>query len=123
MAHPEIKKTGIMNRTEGKTPKRFTVECVRFYCRQIWQDQPSVAEKIASEILLILTQAYEREPCFFSGKSEKGILSGLFYRLGQRHKSIKTQHAIARSLKTTEMTVRASYRDWVKHFPRLFDDF
>jgi transcription initiation factor TFIIIB Brf1 subunit/transcription initiation factor TFIIB len=114
---------GKMNRAESATPKRLRVGRVHLYCRKLWQDQPLIAEKIASEVLLILTQAYELKPCFFSGKSEKGILSGLFYHLSKRYKSIKTQHVIARSLKTTEMTVRASYRDWVKHFPKLLNDF
>jgi hypothetical protein len=56
--------------------------------------QSSIAEKVASEASLILTQAYERKPCFFSGKSEKGILSGLFYHLSQKYKSTKTQHSM-----------------------------
>jgi len=110
-----------MNGSKDATPKWLTVGCVRFYCHKVWQDQPSIAEKIASDVLLILTQAYERKPCFFSGKSEKGILSGLLYHLSRRCKSAKTQRAIARSLKTTEMTVRASHRNWLEQFPDLLN--
>lgn len=108
-----------MNTPESATPKRLRAANVRFCCHKIWPDHPSTAEEMASEALLILTTAYERRPCFFSGKSEKGILSGLLYYLGQKHKNIKTQHSIARSLTTTEMTVRASYRDWMEQFPDL----
>jgi transcription initiation factor TFIIIB Brf1 subunit/transcription initiation factor TFIIB len=110
-----------VNKQENATPKRPTVGQVRFYCHKLWQDQLSAAEAIASEASLILIQAYEKKPFFFSGKSEKGILSGLFYHLGQKYESVKTQHAIAQSLKTTEMTVRASYHDWIEQFPDLLN--
>jgi len=108
-----------MSKHESTVPKRPTVEQVRFFCHKVWHGQPSTAEVIASEASLILIQAYDRKPFFFGGKSEKGILSGLLYHLGQKYESIKTQHAIARSLRTTEMTVRASYRDWMEQFPDL----
>jgi transcription initiation factor TFIIIB Brf1 subunit/transcription initiation factor TFIIB len=58
---------------------------------------------------------------FFQRKSGRGILSGLSYYLSQKYEENKTQRLIARSLKTTEMTVRASYRNWTKQFPDLLN--
>jgi hypothetical protein len=108
-----------MSRNESINPKRPTFEQVRSCSHKLWQGEPSTADVIASEASLILIQAYEKKPFFFSGKSEKGILSGLFYHLGRKHDSIKTQQTIAKSLDTTEMTVRTSYRDWIAQFPDL----
>lgn len=86
---------------------------------KIWQDQPLTAEAVASEALRIVDLAHRRNSIFFSGKSKRGIIGGLFYCLGSRLSPFKTQKEIARSLGTTEMTVRASSRDWQKQFPDL----
>jgi transcription initiation factor TFIIIB Brf1 subunit/transcription initiation factor TFIIB len=109
------------NKSEGITPKWLKVDRVNSYCRKIWRNNPSVAKKNAFEMLLILNQAYEKKPCFFSGKTEKGILSGLLYYLSQKNNSVKTQLLIARSLETTEVTVRESYRNWIQQFPHLIE--
>lgn len=86
---------------------------------KIWQDQPSSAEALIAETLRIIDLAHRRNSIFFSGKSKKGIVGGLFYCLGSRLSLFKTQKEIARSLGTTEMTVRASSRAWQKQFPDL----
>jgi transcription initiation factor TFIIIB Brf1 subunit/transcription initiation factor TFIIB len=70
--------------------------------------------EIASEALTIIRKKYETDPTFFSGKSSKGIIGGLFYLLGQRFGNFKTQRQIATSLNTTEITIRASYRTWAE---------
>jgi transcription initiation factor TFIIIB Brf1 subunit/transcription initiation factor TFIIB len=95
-------------------------EKVRVFASTVWQNQPSVAADVSVRASKIIQAAYEKRPAFFSGKSEKGILSGLFYYSGSDVGRMKTQQEIALALGTTEMTTRASHRDWLKYFPELF---
>jgi transcription initiation factor TFIIIB Brf1 subunit/transcription initiation factor TFIIB len=98
---------------------RITDKYIQAFASKIWQDQPKTAETIAREASKIVRIAYRRNSIFFSGKSKRGIVGGLFYCLGLSLGSLKTQREIARSLNTTEMTVRAFSRDWPKQFPNL----
>jgi len=93
---------------------RIGEEDVISLAQKIWHNQQLVATKIASEALDIISETYQANPTFFGGKSAKGIVGGLFYLLGHQYNSIKTQREIARSLNATEVTIRASYREWVK---------
>ncbi len=86
------------------------------FAQKTWQDQQSVARSMASEALNAIYETYQTNPAFFSGRSAKGIVGGLFYLLGHCDGNVKTQKEIARSLGTTEMTIRASYRTWMKPF-------
>jgi transcription initiation factor TFIIIB Brf1 subunit/transcription initiation factor TFIIB len=108
-----------MKKTESHIPKRLSPEKVMAFASAIWQNQPSVAADVSARASKIIQTAYERRPTFFSGKSEKGILSGLFYRLGSNVGSMKTQQEVALALGTTDTTTRASCRDWLKYFPEL----
>jgi transcription initiation factor TFIIIB Brf1 subunit/transcription initiation factor TFIIB len=99
--------------------QRITIDKISSLAHEIWRDSPKIAEKTASEASRIIQLASERTPTFFSGKSAKGILGGLFYHLSHRYNNVKTQKEIARCLGTTEMTVRASSRDWQEQFPDL----
>ena len=101
---------------------RIGQESILSFAQEIWRDQHSVAAKITSEALNVICETYQTNPAFFSGKSAKGILGGLFYLLGYRFSMVKTQKEIARSLNATDMTIRASYRVWLKEFPDLFQD-
>jgi hypothetical protein len=101
---------------------RIGQESILAFTQEIWRDQHSAAAKIASEALNVICETYQTNPAFFSGKSAKGILGGLFYLLGHRFSRVKTQKEIARSLNATDMTIRASYREWLKEFPELFQD-
>lgn len=89
------------------------------FASTIWQNQPSVAADVSIRASKIIQTVYEKRPAFFSGKSEKGIFSGLFYHLGSNVGSMKTQQEVALALGTTETTTRASCRDWLKYFPEL----
>jgi transcription initiation factor TFIIIB Brf1 subunit/transcription initiation factor TFIIB len=89
------------------------------FANKIWRDQPKTAETMSLKASKIIREAYRRNRLFFSGKSKRGVVAGLFYCLGRSLGSFKTQREIAKSLKTTEMTVRASSRDWSKQFPDL----
>ena len=108
-----------MKKTESYLPKRLSPEKVMVVASKIWQNQRSVAADVSTRASKIIQTAYEKKPTFFSGKSEKGILSGLFYHLGSNVGSMKTQQEVALALGTTEMTTRASCRVWLKHFPEL----
>ncbi len=95
------------------------MQVLSFACK-VWRGQPGAAEAIADEATRIIQIGIERKPIFFSGKSAKGIAAGLFYSLGFVRGCTKTQAEIAKSLETTEMTVRASSRDWLTNFLDLF---
>lgn len=58
---------------DGLTPKRFTTDSVRLYCNRVWQYEPLIAKKIASELLSILAEAYVRKPFFLVEKVRKGF--------------------------------------------------
>lgn len=87
----------------------------------IWSDH-DIAEKIASNALEIITHASKSNFAFFSGKSSRGLVGGLFYLLGFRYAAVKKQKELAEKLGTTDVTIRASYRKWLEEFPELFSD-
>jgi transcription initiation factor TFIIIB Brf1 subunit/transcription initiation factor TFIIB len=95
---------------------RIGEEEILQFAQKIWRDQNQAATEIASEALNVIRETYQKNPTFFSGKSAKGIVGGLFYLLGQRHGSIRTQREISLDLNTTEITIRASCREWAKPF-------
>ena len=86
----------------------------------IWQDHPIMAELMATETSHVFRMIHKRRQNYFSGKSKKRLLSGIFYLLGIKNKAMKSQREIARCLNTSEATVRASYRDHKENFPDLF---
>lgn len=109
-----------MKKTESYLLRRLSPEKVMVFASAIWQNQSSVAADVSDRASKIIQTAYEKRPTFFAGKSEKGILSGLFYHLGFNTGDVKTQQEIALALRTTEMTTRASCQDWLEYFPELF---
>ena len=102
------------------TPNRLSSEAVAT-AKVVWLDQ-ATAKKIASNALEIITNANKRENAFFSGKSSRGLIGGLFYILGFRYDAEKKQKELAEKLGTTDVTIRASYRKWLEDFPDLFTD-
>lgn len=109
----------LMRKTRSYPLKRLSPEKVTVFASAIWRNQPSVVADVSTRASKIIQTAYRKKPTFFSGKSEKGILSGLFYHLGFNVGIVKTQREVALALGTTEVTTRASYRDWLKYFPEL----
>ncbi len=109
-----------MKKTEGILPKRLYPEHLLVASIAVWQNQLSVAADVSAKASKIIQTACEKEPTFFSGKSVRGILSGLFYQLTLETVNAKTQQEIARALGTNEMTIRASCRDWLESFPEFF---
>ncbi len=107
---------------KSKVAERLSFTKVLSFASMVWQDHPLIAELISTETSKIILVVHKRRKTYFSGKSKKRLLSGIFYLLGIRNKAVKTQREIARSVDTSEATVRASYRDWVTNFPDLFPD-
>ena len=97
---------------KGSLLRRIGKEETLSLAQKIWRDQSKVATQIASEALTAIHEKYQTDPTFFSGRSAKGIVGGLFYVLGQRNSNVRTQRQIATSLNTTEVTIRAYSRYW-----------
>jgi transcription initiation factor TFIIIB Brf1 subunit/transcription initiation factor TFIIB len=109
----------ILNEQKKCNAERLSSKKVLSYASKLWRDQ-SIAESIATEASHIITTVYKRRHIFFSGKSAKRVLSGIFYLLGMKNNAKKTQKQIANTLNTNDVTVRDSYRDWLDNFPDLF---
>jgi hypothetical protein len=101
---------------EAHILNRIGEEEVLSYAHMVWPNQHSMARRVASEALTVIRETCQINPTLFTRKSGKGIVGGLFYLLGHRYGSIKTQREIARSLNTTEITIGASCRAWMKPF-------
>lgn len=99
--------------------ERLSSAKVLSYASKVWEDK-LVAKLIAAETSKIIKTVYRKKSVFFSGKSARRVLSGIFYLLGRKNKAKKTQKEIARSLNTTDVTVRDSYREWIGTFPNFF---
>ena len=104
---------------KSKLANRITDAYVAASAINVWIGQLEKAEKITKKALEIVDLAYGRNSLFFGGKSEKRIIGGLFYCLGLSLGYFRTQRQIALGLGTTEITVRASSRDWQNQFPDL----
>ena len=100
--------------------RRFSCEETMLTARIIWF--PGEADDIGANSLQILATASRQSPTFFSGKSCRPLLSGLFYILGLRFNAFVSQREIAKLLGINENSVRLSYQKWLKHFPHLFSD-
>jgi predicted hydrocarbon binding protein len=101
-----------MTKTKNELPKRLSAKQIFEAAKAIWLNQPIIAEDVASKASKMIQSTFEAAPMFFSGKSSKRILSGLFYQLSLNTVNAKTQREIASALGTTEMTTRMSYREW-----------
>jgi len=101
-------------------PNRLSSE-VTEAAKAVWPNSVN-AEKIAANALEIITNAHKSKFAFFSGKSSRGLIGGLFYLLGFRYDAEKKQKELAEKLGTTDVTIRASYRKWLEEFPELFAD-
>ncbi len=110
---------GTLNEQRKYNVERLSSKTVLLCASKVWKDK-LIAELIAAETTEIIKTVYRKNSVFFSGRSEKGVLSGIFYLLGRKNNVRKTQREIARSLNTNDVTVRVSYREWLSAFPDLF---
>jgi hypothetical protein len=111
-----------LDSSKGYISRRLSHVDTLYWANKTWKGQRQVAESMASKAIRLVFEAYEKNPPFFGSKSRKWILGGLFYLLGQRNGVAKTQKQIAQSLKTNEMTIRASYREWLAQFPKFWSE-
>lgn len=101
--------------------KRIPGDVTASAAKAVWQN-PQNAADIAADALHVLAAASKANLRFFNGKAPKCLLSGLFYLLGFRHGTVRTQREIADFLCTTEASVRTSYKSWLREFPEFFTD-
>ena len=114
--------SGVLDSSKSYILRRLSHAQALFWANETWEGQGQVAKGMASKAMTLVLRAYEKNPAFFGNKSRKWILGGLFYLLGQRSGAAKTQKQIARSLGTTEMTIRASCREWLTQFPEFWSE-
>jgi hypothetical protein len=102
-------------------PNRISPEEVCIASRTVWFDKQT-ANRIAEDALEIIAKTHKRKLSFFNGKTSRGLVGGLFYLLGYKYDVVKNQKELADRLGTTDVTIRASYRNWLEAFPDLFLD-
>lgn len=100
---------------------RISCEDTMSAARSIWISQET-ADCIGANALNVLAKASTNNLRFFNGKASRSLLGGLFYLLGFRFNAEMTQSEIAYLLGISEVSVRKSYRDWLKEFPQFFTD-
>jgi hypothetical protein len=101
--------------------KRLKSEEVFAYAHAVWPDN-LVAELVGLNAVETIDKVCAGRFMFFTGKSVKSILGGLFYLLGYRVGSPRKQRIIATTLETTDVTIRTAYKEWLEEFPDLFMD-
>ena len=87
----------------------------------LWPNKKT-ARKITTDAVEIINQACKKKFSFCNGKSLRCIVGGLFYLLGFRYDDPKKQREIAVALQITDVSIRSSYKRWLKEFPDLFQD-
>jgi transcription initiation factor TFIIIB Brf1 subunit/transcription initiation factor TFIIB len=101
--------------------EKLSFDELYFNAQLIW-GQKVLAQLIASECCYIIGKVEKRNKPFFSGKRPSALVGGLFYLLGYRFGVPINQKEIAKKLHTTDVTIRLSYRKWLRAFPDLFVD-
>ncbi len=101
--------------------KRIPHDEVAAASHNIWLNTET-ADKIASDAIKIINKTYTRKFSFFTGKSARSLVGGLFYLLGFRYNNVKRQKELADKLGTSDVSIRLSYRQWLETFPDLFLD-
>jgi transcription initiation factor TFIIIB Brf1 subunit/transcription initiation factor TFIIB len=103
------------------TLNRISPEEIKVAAKTIWHSQ-QIANPISQETVDIIMKTSARKFSFFNGKTSRGLVGGLFYLLGYKYDAVKNQKELADRLGTSDVTIRASYRNWLKEFPDLFQD-
>jgi len=91
-------------------------------CAHLLWTNKETAREIATKAVEITNQVCKRKFSFCNGKSSRCLLGGLFYLLGIRYDDPKKQREIAIALQITDVSIRSSYKKWLKEFPDLFQD-
>ncbi|MCW4009389.1 MAG: hypothetical protein NWF05_02055 [Candidatus Bathyarchaeota archaeon] len=101
--------------------RRIPLKEISVAASTVWSDK-ATASKVALDADEIISRTYKRKFAFFTGKSSKCLVSGLFYILGFRYDAVVKQRALADKMGTSDVTIRASYKQWLETFPDLFLD-
>jgi len=101
---------------------RITPQETLKLAHRIWEN-PKVARKIGLEASKLIEECYQNKPTFFCGKPRMSVLSGLFYLLGFKNNVPKPMREISKAADVTSVTIKVSYRRWLKHFPEFFPEF
>ena len=119
--------------------QRIPPKIVFFYAHSIFDKfcPRELIHQIAIQACDAINYADKKKRIFFCGKTQLGILSGLFYLLAVNSGRIRiTQIDLAASLPycygkqnyrygpsnkpLTEVTLRNNYKQWLNYFPELF---
>jgi hypothetical protein len=100
---------------------RIAPEEVEVAAKTIWPNH-LLAKTISEETVDIIMKTHKRKFSFFTGKTSRGLVGGLFYLLGYKYDAVKNQKELADRLGTSDVTIRTSYRSWLEEFPDLFQD-
>jgi CheY-like chemotaxis protein len=111
-----------LDSSKGYASRKLSDVDALCWANKTWEGQKQIAESMALKAIRLAREAYEKNPAFFESRSRKWILGGLFYLLGKRNGVAKTQKQMAQSLDTNEMTIRASYREWLAQFPEFWSE-
>lgn len=106
---------------QASIPCQVSGKKINLAAKTVWGDK-RIAARIGRETGIIIVETYRRNHFFFNAKSFRRIISGLFFLLGYRFNVAMSEVELAKRLGTTDVTVRASYRDWLETFPELFKD-
>ena len=101
--------------------KRISFDEIFAATHTIWADK-RMADQVAEEAFGIIIKTSRRKSAFFTDKSTKCFVGGLFYLLGYRYDSVKKQRELADRLGTSDVSIRTNYRQWLEEFPDLFLD-
>ena len=101
--------------------RRISTEEIFAGAYSVWNDK-NAADKIAQDTIEIINKTYKRRFAFYNGRKSASLVGGLFYLLGYRFNNIKKQRELASGLGVSDVTIRASYRQWLREFPDLFLD-
>ena len=112
---------GLLSDVEHITHSIRKVQEISVAAHVLWPNKKT-SEKIITDAVKIINKVCKKKFSFYNGKSSKCLVGGLFYLLGFRYCDPKKQREIAVVLQITDVSIRLSYRKWLKEFPDLFQD-
>jgi len=114
-------KEDLLPEIERITHSLLKVQDLMSAAHLLWSNKKT-SRKITTDAVEIINQACMKKFAFGNGKSFSCIMGGLFYFLGFRYNDPKKQREIAIALQITDVSIRSSYKRWLKEFPDLFQD-
>lgn len=97
----------------------ITEEKITSMVQLFWADKVA-ASNIANDTVELLNKIVQKDPGFFKGKCVNSAIGSLFYILGTHYNAPIKQRELADKLTTTDVSIRASYKQLLETFPDLF---